>query len=90
MALFIVLTEVFLSVGICVATFIMLTLAAVFCYAAVFAAFSAYDRAVALRLAPVVSDVGVDNIDEIAMRMSWKREATEKIIKKCRKKGYIT
>ena len=89
MLVFIILTEVFLNGESYVAMFIMLALAMIFCYVAIFTAFSAYDRGVALRLVPVVREIGIDNISEVAWKMSWKPVAAEKFIKKCRKWGYI-
>lgn len=89
MLLFIILTEVFLSGGSYVAMFIMLVLSAIFCYATIFTAFSAYDRGVALRFVPVVREAGADNISEIAWKMSWKPVAVKKFMRKCQKWKYI-
>ncbi|MBQ8689934.1 MAG: hypothetical protein IJ515_06195 [Clostridia bacterium] len=68
---------------------IILAVCAAGLYSAVFLLFSAYDRAVAVRLIAVAYEVGPDNVTEIAARMGWKESATEKFIKKCHKWGYL-
>ena len=89
MVAFIVLTEVFLSSNNYVTMFIMLAFAAIFCYTCVFSAFSAYERAFAIVFISVLYEVGMNNVDEVAVRMSWKPKSVEKFMAKCRKWKYI-
>ena len=89
MVAFIVLTEVFLTSNNYVAMFIMLAFAAIFCYVCVFSAFSAYERALAIAFVSVLREVGMNNVDELAARMSWKPQAVEKFMAKCRRWKYI-
>ena len=62
---------------------------AIFCYATVFFAFSAYDFSVIAIIAPLVAELGEDNVGAIAQRIGWKRTAVSKFIKKLKKHGYI-
>ena len=65
-------------------------LSAACCYANVFLAFAAYDAGVAIKLIPVVNELGCDNVREIAERIGWRRISTRKFINKCIKHGYIS
>ena len=66
-----------------------LAVAIVLCYVNVFVAFAAYDARVALRVIPVIHELGADNIQAIADKIGWKIVPTKKFIKKCKKHGYV-
>ena len=68
---------------------IILVICAAGLYSAVFLLYSAYDRAVAVKLVAIASELGQGNVAEIAERMGWKESLTEKFIKKCIKWGYL-
>ncbi len=58
-------------------------------YGAVFLLFSAFDRAIAVRLIPVAEELGADNVAAIAEIFGWREDATAKYIAKCKKWKYL-
>ena len=66
-----------------------LILSSVGFYCTVFFGFSLYDMRHFIRLLGVIDSVCSADSDEIAYLMGWKKTATEKFIKKAKKRGYI-
>ncbi len=58
-------------------------------YGAVFLLFSAFDRAVAVRLIPIAEELGADNVTAISELFGWREDATAKYIAKCKKWRYL-
>ena len=58
-------------------------------YGAVFLLFSAFDRAVAVRLIPIAEELGADNVTAISEVFGWQDSTTEKYVTKCRKWEYL-
>ena len=58
-------------------------------YGAVFLLFSAFDRAIAIRLIPVAEELGMDNVSAISEVFGWREDACAKYIEKCRKWKYL-
>ena len=64
-------------------------LSAVGFYGAVFLLFSAFDRAVAVRLIPIAEELGADNVTAISEVFGWREDAVAKYIAKCKKWKYL-
>ncbi len=58
-------------------------------YGTVFLLFSAFDRAIAVRLIPIAEKLGPDNVTAISKVFGWREDATAKYVAKCRKWEYL-
>ena len=64
-------------------------ISAISLYGAVFLLFSAFDRAVAVRIIPIAEKLGPDNVTAISKVFGWQDSTTEKYVAKCRKWEYL-
>lgn len=86
---FAILTFSFINAMNYVPMWFFLGISVLCCYATLFLAFMALDRNTALKLCRIAEDCGVDNTDELAERLGWKKKATERFVQKCKKWGII-
>ncbi len=87
--LFLIPTFIMYSLANYLAIIPFISVSMILCYVNVFVAFAAYDAGVAVKIIPVINELGHDNIRDIAKRIGWRRISTRKFIKKCMKHGYI-
>ncbi len=67
----------------------LLAISAAGFYATPFLGFAAVDRNSVIILLRAADELGANSVSDIAARLGWKENATEKFIKKCVKWGYI-
>ena len=59
-------------------------------YLTVFLAFMALDRNTAVKFLRITDGCDMNNIDDISEKLGWKKKATERFVRKCKKWGIIT